>query len=337
MTPENWNVLFLSTPSARRATGRCCSPSHSAGISIHALREEGDSPNQVATILKINFYPRPPRGGRLQLAEPASPGVEISIHALREEGDSNPPVWVELISGFLSTPSARRATGSSAISAPQLRNFYPRPLRGGRLVSATSGEQTRSISIHALCEEGDGVSHVRGADQINFYPRPLRGGRRRSLLSAARAKRFLSTPSARRATRHYFFSRKAADISIHALCEEGDRQFHRGREGRQRISIHALCEEGDSSSTSDRAAARNFYPRPLRGGRPNLNDGEIYEMEFLSTPSARRATFLLASRSRPLAFLSTPSARRATDAIERRLPGLEISIHALCEEGDPTR
>ena len=110
LTPENWNVLFLSTPSARRATGRCCSPSHSAGISIHALREEGDSPNQVATILKINFYPRPPRGGRLQLAEPASPGVEISIHALREEGDSNPPVWVELISGFLSTPSARRAT-----------------------------------------------------------------------------------------------------------------------------------------------------------------------------------------------------------------------------------
>ena len=36
---------------------------------------------------------------------------------------------------FLSTPSARRAT-----------------------VSATSGEQTRSISIHALREEGDGNS-----------------------------------------------------------------------------------------------------------------------------------------------------------------------------------
>ena len=37
---------------------------------------------------ELNFYPRPPRGGRP--AEPSPPGVsrEISIHALREEGDS---------------------------------------------------------------------------------------------------------------------------------------------------------------------------------------------------------------------------------------------------------
>ena len=57
--------IFLSTPSARRATGGCAPPALGGAISIHALREEGDQ------------LPDPPemlRGG-------------ISIHALREEGD----------------------------------------------------------------------------------------------------------------------------------------------------------------------------------------------------------------------------------------------------------
>ena len=59
----------------------------------------------------------------------------ISIHALREEGDS-------------------RATSR----APQSRNFYPRPPRGGRPAGCSGGEkETASISIHALREEGDSV------------------------------------------------------------------------------------------------------------------------------------------------------------------------------------
>ena len=81
-------ALFLSTPSARRATSR------SLLYDLH----------------KLYFYPRPPRGGRPKLPEfwekdipflstpsarratrlPCSddPGAQISIHALREEGDS---------------------------------------------------------------------------------------------------------------------------------------------------------------------------------------------------------------------------------------------------------
>ena len=35
-------VLFLSTPSARRATGGTAGVIHFITISIHALREEGD-------------------------------------------------------------------------------------------------------------------------------------------------------------------------------------------------------------------------------------------------------------------------------------------------------
>ena len=56
---------------------------------------------------------------------------------------------------------------------------------------------------------------------------------------------------------------------------------------------------------------------------------------FLSTPSARRATFNGKQyfQNQNL-FLSTPSARRATCAILSLLHLWHISIHALREEGD---
>ena len=55
---------------------------------------------------------------------------------------------------------------------------------------------------------------------------------------------------------------------------------------------------------------------------------------FLSTPSARRATHWLLQNLRSGKFLSTPSARRATSDIDEYKKSLEISIHALREEGD---
>ena len=58
---------------------------------------------------------------------------------------------------------------------------------------------------------------------------------------------------------------------------------------------------------------------------------------FLSTPSARRATEIEASKLRPDEFLSTPSARRATHIASIRSYSFAISIHALREEGDPLR
>ena len=56
--------LFLSTPSARRATVIDGNNAVSYEISIHALREEGDLPLELALTLICDFYPRPPRGGR---------------------------------------------------------------------------------------------------------------------------------------------------------------------------------------------------------------------------------------------------------------------------------
>ena len=58
-------ALFLSTPSARRATYIVRCAMGFRYISIHALREEGDAEFQDLEVGKIDFYPRPPRGGRL--------------------------------------------------------------------------------------------------------------------------------------------------------------------------------------------------------------------------------------------------------------------------------
>ena len=90
---------------------RGCAARRPLQISIHALREEGDGLPFPPNCESANFYPRPPRGGRPHLFACADGQEFISIHALREEGDS-------LLNGrfhggkkFLSTPSARRATG----------------------------------------------------------------------------------------------------------------------------------------------------------------------------------------------------------------------------------
>ena len=58
---------------------------------------------------------------------------------------------------------------------------------------------------------------------------------------------------------------------------------------------------------------KDFYPRPPRGGRRLFFGPVQFATEFLSTPSARRATgFVPSSVLTVYLFLSTPSARRAT-------------------------
>ena len=57
------------------------------------------------------------------------------------------------------------------------------------------------ISIHALREEGDSQQVIRLLSLIDFYPRPPRGGRPSWATKRRTHMKFLSTPSARRATR----------------------------------------------------------------------------------------------------------------------------------------
>ena len=214
-----------------------------------------------------HFYPRPPRGGRPIstgtprrsngfLSTPSArratrgPGAHrrrkrISIHALREEGDESP-----------------------AIQKFRLLNFYPRPPRGGRHRQKLERLTAEHISIHALREEGDPAPFPSMVVIYNdFYPRPPRGGRRWTKSNWPDLLRFLSTPSARRATKE---------------CP--------GQYRTQQISIHALREEGDKSDFTPATAEVYFYPRPPRGGRHQLPHHHPLDDRFLSTPSARRAT-----------------------------------------------
>ena len=73
--------------------------------------------------------------------------------------------------------------------------------------------------------------------------------------------KFLSTPSARRATCPYKHPGSVCAISIHALREEGDLDSDIAQII-YKISIHALREEGDQRQPCIVAKLLYFYPRP---------------------------------------------------------------------------
>ena len=124
--------------------------------------------------------------------------------------------------------------------------------------------------------------------------------------------RFLSTPSARRATSALGFFNLQGVISIHALREEGDRGPPSMRLSKALFLSTPSARRATPRGQRKPPAGRDFYPRPPRGGRLYVTNGFIAYKIFLSTPSARRATFF-----RGLG-----------------VPPTGISIHALREEGD---
>ena len=168
------------------------------------------------------------------------------------------------------------------------------------------------ISIHALREEGDRVIGRFNANRRNFYPRPPRGGRRlwRSCLPSGA--RFLSTPSARRATLRRLKQRREKPISIHALREEGDQKLHR---------IHTRTNQFLSTPSARRATVYHLFADQRRsisihalreeGDLDYIDTAPTIEV-FLSTPSARRATsaFCVAFRFAPNFYPRPPRGGR---------------------------
>ena len=146
------------------------------------------------------------------------------------------------------------------------------------------------ISIHALREEGDGAPHPAGARTQHFYPRPPRGGRRLGQTGRAtqfpisiyalreegdrtltgkwpKARAFLSTPSARRAT-------------LQCLVTWSSHRYFYPRPPRG----------GRPSAAGQHAEPDRFLSTPsARRATPRPQKWPWYK-KFLSTPSARRAT-----------------------------------------------
>ena len=214
---------------------------------------------------------------------------------------------------FLSTPSARRATGRGSCRCQRPMYFYPRPPRGGRPALPPGLSSPRYISIHALREEGDGAA----------------------VRVLALHSQFLSTPSARRAT-HRRPAPGSRGSDFYPRPPRGGRPPARSdpRSG-SRISIHALREEGDRCGGGKGKSPADFYPRPPRGGRPLSSDWIKEGTEFLSTPSARRATLWTLPRSGQLRdFYPRPPRGGRPGMQNGSSVQLGISIHALREEGD---
>ena len=151
---------------------------------------------------------------------------------------------------------------------------------------------------------------------LDFYPRPPRGGRHTKSRYAGNTVIFLSTPSARRATKSlcdfmlktcYFYPRPPRGGRL--PCSVGRRLC--------RIDFYPRPPRGGRhEQTYVYQVLYDFYPRPPRGGRLEVKNKWDNDVEFLSTPSARRATSGCTGRQRhDYRFLSTPSARRATAGI----------------------
>ena len=168
--------VFLSTPSARRATYNLTDLRQQYNISIHALREEGDDGlHRAVNNMAISIHALREEGDERRIAEYKA--AIISIHALREEGDAESRDNGLLSEGI--SIHALREEGDPPEGQPGRRGlyFYPRPPRGGRRGMKSNQTKFRGISIHALREEGDMQSWTTPHRSTYFYPRPPRGGR----------------------------------------------------------------------------------------------------------------------------------------------------------------
>ena len=169
---------------------------------------------------------------------------------------------------------------------------------------------------------------------------------------------FQSTPSARRAT-NPSAQKARRSMYFNPRPPRGERPTDYSKAVKEAmISIHALREEGDRGLCSMQSPRRYFNPRPPRGERPAASSASAAKTSIsihaLREESDQRCSlwradrhsisihalrgesdeYLGGGRYHVNIFQSTPSARRATSPAAVYGYALEISIHALREEGD---
>ena len=193
--------------------------------------------------------------------------------------------------------------------------------------------------------------------EIYFYPRPPRGGRHNSLNGWATDIKFLSTPSARRATKRV--TQKGGDrrfLSTPSARRATSRRAIRSlmgayfyprppRGGRptraaatdstEPISIHALREEGDCRPWTGGSCRYDFYPCPPRGGRLGgiLYGGRGQGISIHALREEGDSPYRPRRALRTNFYPRPPRGGRLFGRLKQRRKK-PISIHALREEGD---
>ena len=189
-------------------------------ISTHALREEGDSNRALELRAEKDFYPRPPRGGRLFALLATCPSHYFYPRPPR--GGRHLQTLLTLVKySFLPTPSARRATSATGKSL-YISRFLPTPSARRATLCLLRHLHQRLISTHALREEGDPRTNESIIKLTDFYPRPPRGGRRNGAIKAMYSADFYPRPPRGGRLSRQLPANTRIPISTHALREEGD-------------------------------------------------------------------------------------------------------------------
>ena len=101
------------------------------------------------------------------------------------------------------------------------------------------------------------------------------------------------------------------------------------------ISIHTLCEEGDRIDKLKLDFFTNFNPHPLWRGRLSRPAyRHTIGGDFNPHPLWRGRLVPHSDNDITIKFQSTPSVKRATRVFPDLCASYDISIHTLCEEGD---
>ena len=178
------------------------------------------------------------------------------------------PAIYPLMTVFLPTPSARRATLRPRLRRAGHVHFYPRPPRGGRRTTAAAPCRASAYFYPRPPRGGRPEILVPVSALIDFYPRPPRGGRPEILVPVS------------------------ALIDFYPRPPRGGRPGHRGRVGQRAGNFYPRPPRGGRPSILIMRGLQNkFLPTPSARRATKTNSLVTLSIEiFLPTPSARRAT-----------------------------------------------
>ena len=171
----------------------------------------------------LNFNPRPPCGGRLNIFATFAKNRTISIHAPRVGGDFL-IAWIgKRIIKFQSTPPVWGATRGKARGGKERRHFNPRPPCGGRPLQRRGiRRKMQNFNPRPPCGGRHDLPYVGGLNYDISIHAPRVGGDRACPPSSPLLLPFQSTPPVWGATRPFRRYNNGRMISIHAPRVGGD-------------------------------------------------------------------------------------------------------------------